>query len=218
MRRISTTSSATSRWPRSIRSSAHSDLPIPLSPTMRTPRPKTSMSTECRWRRRARRSSRNAERALMNGVDSADVTRTGMPRASASAHQLRRRIQPLRHHEAGDRGRRPGGAARTRAARRDSLRRYPSSLAAQDLHAAVTDVVGVAGEGEARAAARGRGSRRGRARPRPRPAAVPARRRDRAARARVRSRPRGPPSGARASAAAGAAASSGRGVLRPPAR
>ena len=122
-----------------------------------------------------------------------------MPRASASAMQLGRRIQPLRHHEAGDRG--------SDASRRSTdpppggrqLAQVAELAAAQDLHAAVADVVGVAGEGEARAAARARvdhaWSRPGLARGQAQSAA---RRRDRPARARVRSRPRGPLAGARA--------------------
>src|SRR5262245_5606335 len=44
-RRTSTVSSATSRWPRTIRSSAHSLFPMPLSPVTRIPRPSTSSST-----------------------------------------------------------------------------------------------------------------------------------------------------------------------------
>ena len=95
MRRISTTSSATSRWPRSIRSSAHSDFPIPLSPTMRTPRPKTSMRTECRCSRSASRSSRKAERPLMKGVESSAVRRMGTARASASASSSAGGARPL---------------------------------------------------------------------------------------------------------------------------
>ena len=42
---ISTTSSVTRRWPLRISSSAASDLPMPLSPVIRTPSPYTSTST-----------------------------------------------------------------------------------------------------------------------------------------------------------------------------
>ena len=45
--RISTASSVTKRWPLLISSSAASDLPIPLSPVIRTPSPKTSTRTPC---------------------------------------------------------------------------------------------------------------------------------------------------------------------------
>ena len=44
---ISTTSSATRRWPLLISSRAASDLPIPLSPMIGTPSPYTSTSTAC---------------------------------------------------------------------------------------------------------------------------------------------------------------------------
>ena len=47
-RAMSTTSSATSRCPRLMSSSAHSLLPTPLSPVMSTPTPNTSTSTP--WR------------------------------------------------------------------------------------------------------------------------------------------------------------------------
>ena len=45
--RISTTSSVTSLCPLLISSKAASDLPIPLSPIMRTPSPYTSTKTPC---------------------------------------------------------------------------------------------------------------------------------------------------------------------------
>ena len=149
MRLISTTSSATRRWPRSIRSSAHSDLPMPLSPRISTPSPKTSSSTECRCSRVASRSSRKADSSLMKAVDSSGVVSTGMPRASAARQQLGRRHQPLGHDEAGD-----AAAAQLvqdrRAAARPQLAQVADLAAADDLHAAVADVVGVARERQAR--------------------------------------------------------------------
>jgi hypothetical protein len=48
MREISTTSSATSPWPRLMSSNPSSLLPTPESPVISTPRPSTSMNTP--WR------------------------------------------------------------------------------------------------------------------------------------------------------------------------
>ena len=45
--RTSTRSSATRRWPRSTRSSTHSDLPMPLCPMNSSPTPYTSASEPC---------------------------------------------------------------------------------------------------------------------------------------------------------------------------
>ena len=149
MRLISTTSSATSRWPRSMRSSAHSDLPTPLSPMISTPRPKTSMSTECRWRRVASRSSRKAESCLMKGVDSRGVARTGMPRASAADRSSVGGTSPLVTTKQEMRQRHEPGQDERPPARRQ-LAQVADLAAAQDLHAPVADVVGVAGEGQPR--------------------------------------------------------------------
>ena len=60
-RRTSTASSATRRWPRTMRSSAHSLLPMPLSPTMSTPRPRMSSSTPCSSSRATKLSSSMAD-------------------------------------------------------------------------------------------------------------------------------------------------------------
>ena len=81
-RRSSTTSSATSRWPRPTSSSAHSLLPMPLSPTISTPRPSRSMSTP--WTSMRSASSPRAARsacaiAVPVGVD---VPSSGTPARS----------------------------------------------------------------------------------------------------------------------------------------
>ena len=69
-RRTSTVSSATRRWPRTIRSSAHSLLPMPLSPAISTPRPRTSISTACSIVRSASESSSiDDSLAIAVGVD-----------------------------------------------------------------------------------------------------------------------------------------------------
>src|SRR5262245_18020455 len=83
-RRTSTVSSATSRCPRTIRSSAHSLLPMPLSPAMSTPRPSTSISTACRMVRSASESSRIDDSfAIAVGVATA-VLSSGSRARSAS--------------------------------------------------------------------------------------------------------------------------------------
>ncbi len=83
-RRTSTVSSATRRWPRTIRSSAHSLLPMPLSPEISTPRPSTSISTAWRMMRSASESSSiDASFAIAVGVDVA-VLSSGTRARSAS--------------------------------------------------------------------------------------------------------------------------------------
>ena len=72
-RAMSTTSSATSRWPRLISSSAHSLLPTPLSPVISTPTPNTSTSTPCCVTRGASTSARYVMALLVNALVSAFV-------------------------------------------------------------------------------------------------------------------------------------------------
>ena len=84
-RRTSTASSATSRCPRSTRSSAHSLLPIPLSPAISTPRPRMSMSTACTTVRSASTSSRKLVSLAMAIGVATGVRRSGTPARSASA-------------------------------------------------------------------------------------------------------------------------------------
>ena len=83
-RRISTVSSATSRCPLTMRSSAHSLLPMPLSPTMSTPRPRISSSTACITVRSASESSRiDVNFAIAAGV-ATGVLSNGSPARSAT--------------------------------------------------------------------------------------------------------------------------------------
>ena len=101
-RRTSTTSSATSRWPRAIRSSAHSLLPMPLSPRISTPRPSRSTSVPWTVVRSARwNSSRAVIFAMAVPVD-VGVTSSGTPAASAGGDQLGHRTQARGRQDAGD--------------------------------------------------------------------------------------------------------------------
>ena len=78
-----TTSSATRRWPRSTRSRAISDFPIPAGPVSRSPIPYTSTSepwTVTCW---ANWSSRKSRGRSMNGTVRSGVRKSGTPRASA---------------------------------------------------------------------------------------------------------------------------------------
>ncbi len=67
-RRMSTTSSATSWWPRLTSSSAASLLPTPLLPVISRPAPNTFTSTPWRVSRGASRSRRNAISSSSNWV------------------------------------------------------------------------------------------------------------------------------------------------------
>ena len=82
--RSSTASSATRRWPRTTRSSAHSLLPMPLSPMTSTPRPRMSIRTPWMMPRAARYVSRTADsRDIASGV-AARVRSSGTCARSAS--------------------------------------------------------------------------------------------------------------------------------------
>ena len=100
-RRISTVSSATSRWPRTIRSSAHSLLPMPLSPTISTPRPSMSISTA--WiivRSASESSSIDVSFAMAVGV-ATGVLSSGRRARSASTTHLGGRREAAGDEDAG---------------------------------------------------------------------------------------------------------------------
>ena len=91
-RRTSTVSSATRRWPRTTRSSAHSLLPMPLSPTISTPRPRMSISTPWMISRCARRSSSTAVSLPIAAAVGTGVRRIGTLARSPSATTSRRNL------------------------------------------------------------------------------------------------------------------------------
>ncbi len=96
--RSSTASSATRRWPRTTRSSAHSLLPMPLSPTISTPSPRMSISTPCT-------TPRAAEVRVEGGREARHRFRASRPRVREQRHagpiRLREGLR-RRHEPAGD--------------------------------------------------------------------------------------------------------------------
>ncbi len=100
-RRTSTASSATRRWPRTTRSSAHSLLPMPLSPMMSTPRPRMSIRTPWMMPRGGEigRRGRADIRAIASGV-AARVRSSGTRGAVGLDRQLRRRREAVGDEEA----------------------------------------------------------------------------------------------------------------------
>ena len=100
VRRTSTRSSATSRWPRMTRSSAASDLPMPLLPSSRMPTPSTSISTPWMLAVGASCSSRCFWMASMAADDISGVRSTAR-RALGDVEQQARHLEPLGHHDAG---------------------------------------------------------------------------------------------------------------------
>jgi hypothetical protein len=79
----STTSSATSRCPRSTQSSAVSLLPIPLRPVNNNPTPYTSTSDACSESRGAKYTVKCSVSECRKGVVDCGVRNTGTPRSLA---------------------------------------------------------------------------------------------------------------------------------------
>ena len=98
--RISTTSSVTRRCPLLISSSAASDLPIPLSPVIRTPSPYTSTSTPCTEMQGASLTFSQRISSAVNELVARLVIRSGTPfsmaicRNSSSGCSSRQKIMP----------------------------------------------------------------------------------------------------------------------------
>ena len=91
------TSSATSRWPRTTRSSAVSLLPMPLLPTISTPMPSTSISTPWSSVDGASRSAIHVGDRAMKSAVTSDDTSSGTPRASAALDAAPRAASAPRH-------------------------------------------------------------------------------------------------------------------------
>ena len=100
--RSSTASSATRRCPRTTRSRAHSLLPIPLSPTTSTPRPRMSIRTPWTVVRGARKLSSTApSRDIVSGV-APGVRSSGTAGTIGGFGELDRRREPLRDEDRGN--------------------------------------------------------------------------------------------------------------------
>ena len=125
-RRTSTVSSATSRWPRTIRSSAHSLLPMPLSPAISTPRPRMSISTACIIVRSASESSSiDDSLAIAVGVATAVFSSGSRARSASTSSSGRRREAAGDEHA--------GKIERQRQAQRVDARRRLEALEIADL-------------------------------------------------------------------------------------
>ena len=147
-RRTSTVSSATSRWPRTIRSSAHSLLPMPLSPAISTPRPRTSISTAWRIVRSASESSRiDVSLAMAVGVDDGRPQQRQRAR-SASTTSSAGGVKPPVMRTHGKSSVSARRIASTRPAAVEALEIADLALA-EDQHAARLEVLVKAGEREA---------------------------------------------------------------------
>ena len=128
MRRTSTRSSATSRCPRMMRSSAASDFPMPLLPSSSTPTPSTSISTAWMLAVGASCSSRYFWIWSMATDDISGVRSSGTPSRSAASRRIAGISSPLvttTHAGLSEKN----ASTEVRAASSDSVSRYEISVA-----------------------------------------------------------------------------------------